>query len=657
VCATTCPMGAGKWKREYSEWLSGASVVFVVADRDDEGRKHTRQVAASVRKYGCPIVRVLEPAVGKDLADHLNAGRGLDELVLVGDDGEEPDAADRALPAYDEPEIGASSTTPETPATAPPPPTEPPTLARNPQILHAFRRDVRRRGVVGEVATACTTYLIVTSRVLDRQVSAAVKGDSSSGKSHTVERVVDFFPDDAVIAMTAMSEHALVYMPEDLRHRTLVLFEAAALREGQEENHTAYFVRSLLSEGRIRYPAVIRDKASGEFVTRWIIKEGPTNLLVTTTKTRVHAENETRLLSFSTDDSKDQTRAVMAELAAESGDDGVDLAEWRQLQAWLAAAEHRVTIPYGGRLADLVPPVAVRLRRDFGAVLALIRAHAVLHQLSRDRDDGGRVVAVLEDYAVVRDLVGDVLAEGVGSTVSDTIRETVEAVERLAKAYEHGVPAAAVAKALDLDKSAARRRLLAAGDRDFVVNEEDRRGRPGRWLPAERLPETVVLLPEPDEVAVPPHPPKPPPSPPETTAPLYEFDSARLSGRCASGSSRWPASGSCASSGTSKEPDALPPVGVSRPEDPAVRRDHFVTGAPGAVAVQGIAGVNLTARHVHSLRPGWLGVGHSWVRGMVAGRSATVLASSATRRVEGRARGVTCSWSTRPRPEPGSRSQ
>ena len=77
-------------------------------------------------------------------------------------------------------------------------------------------------------------------------------------------------------------------------------------------------------------------------------------------------------------------------------------------------------------------PVAVRLRRDFGSLLALIRAHAVLHQASRARDNKGRIVATLDDYAVVRDLVADAIAEGVGATVSETVRETVAAVAALA---------------------------------------------------------------------------------------------------------------------------------------------------------------------------------------------------------------------------------
>ena len=119
---------------------------------------------------------------------------------------------------------------------------------------------------------------------------------------------------------------------------------------------------------------------------------------------------------------------MLLELADESNSDG-DLEPWRDLQRWLADAEHRVTIPYAHRLAELVPPVAVRLRRDFGSVLALIRAHAVLHQASRDRDDAGRIIATLDDYAVVRDLVADTIAEGVGSTViSGTAERTIPCI-------------------------------------------------------------------------------------------------------------------------------------------------------------------------------------------------------------------------------------
>ena len=76
----------------------------------------------------------------------------------------------------------------------------------------------------------------------------------------------------------------------------------------------------------------------------------------------------------------------MAALANEAAGDGPNLEAWRALQVWLEGAERRVTVSYAADLAALIPPIAVRLRRDFGAILNLIRAHAVLHQAGRDRD-------------------------------------------------------------------------------------------------------------------------------------------------------------------------------------------------------------------------------------------------------------------------------
>ena len=111
----------------------------------------------------------------------------------------------------------------------------------------------RRCGLVGERATAQLLYLAITTRLFDKPVSVGVKGHSSSGKSYVVQVTCRFFPKRAVIEMTAMSQRALVYSKENYRHRTLVLYEVVALREGVEDDLTSYFVRSLLSEGRISY--------------------------------------------------------------------------------------------------------------------------------------------------------------------------------------------------------------------------------------------------------------------------------------------------------------------------------------------------------------------------------------------------------------------
>lgn len=153
-----------------------------------------------------------------------------------------------------------------------------------------------------------------------------------------------------------------------------------------------------------------------------------------------------------------------------------------------------------GDLAALIPPVAVRLRRDFGALLNLIRAHAILHQASRERDAGGRITATLHDYARVRELVADLVSEGIEGTVPATVRETVEALKILHADDGESITIAALAQELELDKSAAWRRVRSAIDRGYLKNLEDRKGRPARLVPGDALPDDIEILPSPERL-------------------------------------------------------------------------------------------------------------------------------------------------------------
>ena len=104
VVATCNPGGAGKWRPDYSEFLRGADVV-VVADCDNPGRDHARQVTASLEQVGA-TVEIVHAAVGKDASDHLQAGKQVYEFVagLGTDKVETGERAphDLAVPTLDE---------------------------------------------------------------------------------------------------------------------------------------------------------------------------------------------------------------------------------------------------------------------------------------------------------------------------------------------------------------------------------------------------------------------------------------------------------------------------------------------------------------------------------------------------------------------------
>ena len=387
-------------------------------------------------------------------------------------------------------------------------------LASSPRILDRLSEELPRCGVVGEGRAAKLIYLIVTTRFLDHPVSASITGPSAAGKSYITEKVLRFFPPNAYFALSAMSEHALAYSEEPLAHRFLVLYEAIAL----QSDFASYLVRSLLSEGRVRYETV--EKTKEGLRARLIEREGPTGLLVTTTEIHLHPENETRLLSVPITDSPEQTHRVMLSTAegaaAEDDRKGIDLAPWLALQHWLANGEHRVVVPYAEELARAIPPVAVRLRRDFRAILNLVAAHALLHQGTRPRDTLGRIVAQVEDYAAVRELVAEIVGHGLEAAVSPEVRETVLAVAELRPdgfrvspvddlmSVESRVPpkdfvsVAEVAKELKLDRSAASRRVKKALNLGYLQNLEDKRGKPYRLVLGDPLPEDREILPPPE---------------------------------------------------------------------------------------------------------------------------------------------------------------
>jgi hypothetical protein len=365
-------------------------------------------------------------------------------------------------------------------------------LIREPDVLSRFGETVQARGLIGETGNAKILYLAHTSRLFERPVSVAIKGISAGGKSFTVESVLRFFPPEAYFERTGMSEHALPYSDEDFKHRHIVIYEHA----GMDSDKVSYFVRTLLSENRISYETV--EKTDEGIRARVIEKMGPTGIITTTTSAALHPENETRLLSLGVIDSPAQTAAVMKALGtrAASGDaPSGDLADWQAFQGWLAAGERRVVIPYAPAIAERIPPVAVRLRRDFSTLLALIGAHALLHRSTRPADQHGRIVATLADYAVVCGLVSRLFAEGIEATVPPTVRETVEAVAAMGRTE---VSLTDLAKRLHLEKSTTSARVQRAIARGLLTNNETKKGMPARIALGDPLPEERQILPDPE---------------------------------------------------------------------------------------------------------------------------------------------------------------
>jgi hypothetical protein len=393
-------------------------------------------------------------------------------------------------------------------------------LAEAPDLLERAVQQVQSMGVVNEDELIKLIYLAAISRVLDQPINPLVKGASSGGKFFTTSRTLDLIGSDFVSYLTSSSALSLVYDERPLAHTVLVIYEANQI-QADENDMFAMLLRTLISEGRIVHQTTVEDPDvhTGRRVER-IEREGPIALVITTTG-ELHAENETRMLSFYISESQEQTRGVIDSLAAQAaGIAGAptDLDVWHDLQRWIALGPNDVVIPFAPQIAAKIPPRMVRFRRDVGALFSFIKASAILHQAQRKRDTDGRVVATVADYALAYPIFSRVLAQTCGQGVTDNVRAVVDLIAAHAapiatkaaggRFARTGAAGAGVEVELSseqigtltgIGKSAAYRAVKAAIDQGFLVNNETRPRKPFRLAVRQRIDETAAaLLPHPD---------------------------------------------------------------------------------------------------------------------------------------------------------------
>jgi len=85
--ATCNPMGAGKWRESYNEFLRGKTIVLL-PDNDGPGRNHAQQVATSLHGVAKEVVIVNLPGLRPkgDVTDYFENGGTAEELIQMAGD-------------------------------------------------------------------------------------------------------------------------------------------------------------------------------------------------------------------------------------------------------------------------------------------------------------------------------------------------------------------------------------------------------------------------------------------------------------------------------------------------------------------------------------------------------------------------------------------
>jgi hypothetical protein len=382
-------------------------------------------------------------------------------------------------------------------------------LANQASILSLLSHELTLSGFAGSTDIPELVVLSMLTRLFEDPVSLVVKGPSGAGKSFALQAALNFVPSEAYEMYSGMSEKALLYLKDlDLKHRMLVIGEAAGLADGQGRA----FLRQLLSEGHVRY-ATVQSTDGGMVGEELDHLEGPTGLIMTTTAPGLHPEDESRMISVQIQESAEQIRAALFSQAKRSSGSRyeIDYCPWHALHEYCETIEGPVVVPYAEELAAVLPTSHFRVQRDFPKVLSLIKAHALMHSCTRELDAEGQLAATLDDYAVVHGLVADALAEGIEAGVPANVREVIEAVRTLsptdvqATGYAYDTPSSVsqrnIAEHIERDQSVVSRHVRVAIDKGFLVDDNPGQGREAQIrLGGCELPQGYAL-PSPEELA------------------------------------------------------------------------------------------------------------------------------------------------------------
>ena len=186
-------------------------------------------------------------------------------------------------------------------------------VLKSENLFEQISADIATIGIAGEKQLRVILYVIMTSRLLDKPLSAIVQGASASGKSYIIETVAKLMPPEAVVQAHDFSDQALYYLPNgSLIHKVVISGERVnehRSKDGYAEDNTKAF-REMVASGVLRKAVTVTGK-SQKPKTEMIEQPGPISYLESSTAANIHDEDSTRLLPLVTDESANQTRRII----------------------------------------------------------------------------------------------------------------------------------------------------------------------------------------------------------------------------------------------------------------------------------------------------------------------------------------------------------
>lgn len=247
------------------------------------------------------------------------------------------------------------------------------TLLESAHFFSELLSALRTNGLVGEERSALVTYIVATSRLLDKPLCLFIKGPSGIGKNFLADAVFAFLPPSEVHTISSSSTRSWNYLGRRLANKLVYV------KERNEAAGSIHPARLLISEAQLIHSVTVKQR--GRFVQKTLVTKGPIAAVSTTTQNRVEVDDETRHISVWLDETPKQTARIMeASLDAERRLERRALRIWHEVQR-LIEKRARISIEFPDWFKNFVPFVRqdnLWARRYFRAFLQACKVVALI---------------------------------------------------------------------------------------------------------------------------------------------------------------------------------------------------------------------------------------------------------------------------------------
>jgi len=310
-------------------------------------------------------------------------------------------------------------------------------LSQDP-LLYKKRIDtINEAGVVGERKAISMYFAALDSRLLvseDNSVLAVKNsGHFGAGKSYTLDKCLKIYPKTTYRFITSGSKKSIIYLGKDeLKHKTLVFAEGLQLQTNQKDSELLYTIRSLLSEGRVKYE--VAEMARGGRQTNEIKLNGPTSFITTTIIDKLEDQLEDRLFTIHPDETNKQTKGII-EMEGKKRAGKIEGLDRKTIETWKVFHDSlspvKIVIPFAEKVSDFLnqhKTLPLSSRRAFKRVMSVIETVACLHQHQRERDKQNRIIADISDYWMALQIIREAFMENIEQQNKET-RDRIKDVE------------------------------------------------------------------------------------------------------------------------------------------------------------------------------------------------------------------------------------